>query len=180
MGAGGPKVRGHGAMGPKPMGNPWETDGYLIFRNQDRPWTHKTWHVETLVLWGAIEEKVGHWFIAVGFSTWFNWDCSNTYQILPVFHGRFAGILGELWLAALRRGRPPDYTPGSLVMLKSFAEFLVLIRSHGITGARCHPSKVTRFKQCSHDQLERDWGNLGNGPDGWDLEFNSFWNLIYY
>jgi hypothetical protein len=52
-----------------------------------------------------------------------------------------------------------------------FAQHLAMLcssflGSHGITGARCHPSKVTRFKQCSHDQLERDWGNLGNGPDG--------------
>jgi len=27
MGAGGPKVRGHGAMVEKPMGNPWESHG---------------------------------------------------------------------------------------------------------------------------------------------------------
>ena len=105
------------------------------------------------------------------------------------------------WALLPRRGRPPDSTPGSLAMRKSFAEFLVLIlldpkmvwsswkirilmarvqESNGtlvpallIVGDHMGSlmqlqlfilvpdaglSKVTRFKKCNHDQLERDWG----------------------
>jgi hypothetical protein len=127
----------------KPMGNWWVSH---FFRNQHGSKPGSAMDPQDLTCRNTCPVRCHR-------KSWSLVHCSGFFNLrsYQYFMADWLGLWDSYdWLIALRPGRPPDYTPGSLVMLKSFAEFLVLIQNRiRLVCRRIHDGGVDQTALCT-------------------------------